>query len=537
MVKFDFDLLGVVSVRISIFLCFNVCFAALLFFSTMTASYAQSTRANIPQFLPASEWEVKSTDIASARGLEALKLPCVMKIDYNNGFLLRFAGGGKRILSMAADFRQPIFNRDGRYQARLSLDGTALRTIEASAFSDSVLLFNLESLGNIYSSLSKAKTLQLEVEGNKMSFNLGNVQTALARLDQCFTGTTGLTSGVLPKSTLPDQMIRNGIQSSQPAPDSFSDTNLSRPRLSRPVIGEAVFDNSPRNAAAEITKSMREPRVASQNGSIQSPIVETPRIVPSTTPLRVEKLQIPDEARPLPRPSSLGSGRVSRAISDGGSVLERLPSVPRVVPDVQPESSALPLEAVTVGKAPTPLRANANTWTASAGDDMRGVLERWGSRAGVDVQWDAVNNGRVASDVNVTGTFEQAVQTLMAQNAAALGLEADMRQSAAQTAPVFTQASNSVNGHKWQGSLGQSKWVAARGASLRETLQRWSVQDGTAFLWKAGREYKVKETVQNNGNYTEALQQLLNQYADDTIRPAAQFNADPVTGNKLLTVE
>ena len=515
-------------------------FFILLIFSTITASSAQTQRARIPQFTPTGAWEIVPTQMATIRGLEALKLPCVMKANYDNGFIVRFAGGGKRILSMAVDFRQPIFNEGQDYKAQLHFDGTASRGANAKAFSGSVLLFDLKSIGNIYPQLTKTKTLRVQVEGNAMVFNLGDIKTALGRLDNCFTGTTGLTSGIPPKFGLPDKMLRNGIPSSQATPEIFSDTNLSRPRLSRPVIGEAVIDNSPRVAASEITKSMREPRVGVSGAGAQSPVMArsvTPAPI-ATPPVRVRRLDVPDVTQPLPkpvmsRPSALGGGRVSRAIPDGGGVLERLPVTPTVTAQTLPESSTMPIDAMTADKAPTKLWSNT-AWTANAGEDMRAVLERWGSRAGVDIQWDASNNGRVASDVNVTGTFEQAVQTLMAQNATALGLESDMRK-ASQTMPVSTHSNS--GGGEWQGSLGGSKWVAARGASLRETLQRWSVTDGTAFLWKAGREYKVKETVQNNGDYTEALQQLLNQYANDTIRPAAEFNVDPNTGNKLLTVE
>ncbi len=539
--------------RIAVFLCLNVCLTALLFSSTITASYAQSTRAGIPQFMPASEWEIKPTNMGTLRGLEALKLPCVMKATYDNGFILRFAGGGKRILSMAADFRQPIFITGQEYNARVHFDAAVSRDVQATAFSDSVLLFNLETLGNIYPQLLKTRVLRLEVEGNSMAFNLGNISEGAARLDACFTGTTGLRTAVIPKSSLPDSMARNRIQSSQAAPEVYSDTNLSRPRLSRPVIGGGTsVDNSPRVAASETTKSMREPRIGGDAGHVlplvQTPEVRIPRVhdpeivqsVPQATPqapTRLRKLDIPEVNQPLPSPVGLRGARVSRAIEDDQSAPRIRVASPSTraaaAQDITiPTPSNMPIGQMTANKAPTPLRATPESWSAQAGEDMRAVLERWASRADVDLQWEASNNGSVASNVNVIGSFEQAVQTLMAQNATAMGLAADMRQP--------TQATHSIShasGAAWEGGLGGSKWIAARGASLRETLQSWSVKDGTAFLWKAGREFKVKEPVQNNGDYTQALQELLNQYADDTIRPAAAFNVDPSSGNKLLTVE
>jgi len=537
-----------------------------LFFSVgVASSYAQTQRANIPTFTPTVGWDISPTQMADVRGLEALKLPCIMKAGFNNGFVIRFSGGGNRIMAMAIDFRQQIFSRGQTYNARININRAGARTINAEAFSSSVLLFDLKNYPNLYRQLVEANNLGIEVEGNSMEFALGDIKGAFQKLEQCYSQTTGQ-----PTRLVASQQANN-FKSSRPSAPSLANPvksrtvtqapivksdDLSRPRMSRPISEayQAPDYSQPRVAGAELAKSMREPRFAkSINKSMNEPINAMKPVAratvpaPVSAPQRVRKLEMPTTMpdvttrAPLPLPTGLSDRRVSRAIDDDGSV--RAPRVNNTAPvALVPETiSETSIASMTPVRTPVKSPASAgNVWNANAGDDMRNVLERWADRAGVDLQWDASNNGKVARDVNVVGSFEQAVQTLMAQNAAALGLEADMRkESSVRQASVSAPASSSAT--QWQGSMGASKWMAASGASLRETLQSWSVKEGVAFLWKAGREYKVKAPVQNNEDYTSALQELLNQYANDTLsdggRPAAQFNVDPASGNKLLTVE
>lgn len=473
---------------------------ALMISAAVPSSFAQTQRANIPQFTMTVGWDVSPTEMAEVRGLEALKLPCIMKAGFNNGFVLRFSGGRQNIMAMAIDFRQRVFTRDQSYQARINIDGTGTRVVNADAFSESVLIFDLKTLPNLYRELYNAKKLGLEVEGNRMVFALGNMQQSLNELEQCYAGSSQPMMASAAKPQFPSTMMKarsTPLTSSQPAPDYYSSNDLSRPRISRPIMDEYADERMPTGGqASETVKSMREPRYAIAPQEVRPPMVS-------------------QERRTLEMPPTMTSTMSEPVLSSPVGVTPR-----RVRP---PQTSA-----------PIDLRSSSaqasNVWNANAGDDMKTVLERWASRAGVDLQWQASNNGKVARDVSVSGTFEEAVQTLMAQNAAALGLEADMQTQSA--APVSSDVAS-----RWQASMGSSKWVAASGASLRETLQRWSLDEGTAFLWKAGKEYKVKEPVQSNGSYEEALQQLLNQYADDTMRPAAELNIDPSGGGKLLTIE
>ena len=125
------------------------------------------------------------------------------------------------------------------------------------------------------------------------------------------------------------------------------------------------------------------------------------------------------------------------------------PAVPSGVQGIQGVSLPVPPEPRAAGVAigqhkaweekvsPVPARVSRDVeraqermgpiWSASAGDDLKATLEGWASRAGVQLDWQATGYSKVVDDISVTGSFEDAVQALMARNATALGLDANMR--------------------------------------------------------------------------------------------------------------
>ena len=64
---------------------------------------------DIPSFTPVEGWQVTKTSLAQARGLQNVRLPCLMTSEFDNGFIVRLSGGGGNILAMAIDFRQRLF--------------------------------------------------------------------------------------------------------------------------------------------------------------------------------------------------------------------------------------------------------------------------------------------------------------------------------------------------------------------------------------------------------------------------------------------
>jgi hypothetical protein len=396
----------------------------------MPAAAPVTMAPSVPQFMPVSGWSVEKTEFAQARGLQGVRLPCMMAASFDNGYIVRLSGNSGQMLAMAVDFRQNVFTQGRKYPANIGLNQAGGFNTTATAFSESTLIFNLRSINEFYQQLLSANALTLDVDGNAFVFGLGNVPEALNRLEACFGGSSG--SPVVPAGT----------------------------------------------------------------------VVEP---------------QMPQEKR-----------------NNTNTVRDWNQKVDPVAPTSQPAP-----------QAPATMR-----WIANAGDDIRSTLERWSKRAGVALAWESDRGGQVVNDINVNGTFEQAVQMLMAQNATALGIDAMMAgQGMTQNAgmslggPSASQISTrpqpitpALRGDVPE-PLPPSKWMAPAGADLQVVLKEWSKRAGVDFVWQAHHGFQLKRAVSGDQSYEAALQAVLSQFASDGVRPAAQLNNDPTTGQKLLVVQ
>lgn len=83
--------------------------------------------------------------------------------------------------------------------------------------------------------------------------------------------------------------------------------------------------------------------------------------------------------------------------------VESLPTPPQdiIMQDFQtPQTSIIP--DVSEGQ-----------WRAQNGDSLRTVIESWANIEGVDLYWSSEFDYKMAGDVNISGNFEQAIETLL----------------------------------------------------------------------------------------------------------------------------
>ena len=177
---------------------------------------------------------------------------------------------------------------------------------------------------------------------------------------------------------------------------------------------------------------------------------------------------------------------------------------------------------------------------ADRGDNIEQVIRRWAGQAKVDIRWQAGPVQTVVQDFEFRGPFQEAVQNLIAQNAAVSGLSAHMAgippsvplgpiqtprlpQRALMSAPISPEAPG-------------PQWSAPVGASLQGVLKVWSDRQDVALVWQANQHYMLKRAVNGSQSYEVALQSILEQFVGDKIRPSARLNTDPNTGQRVLIV-
>lgn len=199
---------------------------------------------------------------------------------------------------------------------------------------------------------------------------------------------------------------------------------------------------------------------------------------------------------------------------------------------VSPQSASAP------SALPTPPMAS---WSAKEGDDIRTTLQRWAAQAGVALRWQADRSGRVVSDINVSGSFAEAVQLLMAQNVTAIGIDANMggmpMAPVSPATPIMQPPQPISPISAPPASTQAARWSAPAGANLQLVLQKWSKDEGVDFVWQSHHHFILKQPVNTGNSYEAALQAVLTQFTSDNIRPAAQLNNDPQTGERILIVK
>lgn len=452
-------------------------------------AYAQVPGDSVPEFLPASPWIVGKTQLAQSRGLKGIKLPCVMVNEFNNGFTVRLSGGGHHIMALAIDFRQDIFRQGARYPAVFKTDTGFIQSLKGSAFSPSILIFNMRDVKGIYNALAGANVLGLEIGQNKMRFALSDMRAALSDLESCYSG-----EGDYPMTLVGSPGQTSSGQSGQ----------------------------KPQQQPQEVAQAVPMPAVSQELPESFDDITggAAPTKAPEFVPPAEDEVYI--SRRDSQRAAAMKqAGRTSRS----GAFMK---------------STGIAEQARTSGNDGIML------WTAREGEDMQAVLERWGTQAGVEVEWQASASRPIMQDVTLSGSFENAVQTLLAQNAMMGPLQGQLQDhgqnktiSAGQPMPLSSSVRVAPGRHSSEmgGGNAAARWMAPAGGSLQVVLEQWSSRNNVDLQWFADQGFAVKQTIAQNGSYEEALGALLSQYEGDKVRPAARLNTDPNTGLRVLVIE
>lgn len=407
-------------------------------------SFIPDASAAAPVFIPTTQWKVGTTQLSNVRGLENMKMPCVLSNEFDNGYLVRFSGGGGQMLALAVDFRQDVFHQGRKYSAMLSVGDGYAKQVEATAFTTSTLIFNLRPVDDFYNIVRDGSQMGLDIDGNTMEFALADLKAAYGDFEACYAG------------------------AKKPEPVS-------------PMLSTGGSDMP----------------------SVPAPAVESAANAPQSI------LPPPVENKPMPQ-------SFEEIVRNADAA-----NVPVAVPSMR--TTGVPVA----------------TWNAKAGEDIRAVLARWSQNAGYDLEWQANQGGTVAQDIAVRGKFEDAVSQLMAENVAAMGINARIDTSAGSSPiqPVSNDTSLTPEPVPPVASapvLAKDEWQASSGSNIQSVLEQWAGRAGVAVVWQDYMSVAVKSTVNVKGGFEDAVQALLDQYGAERNRPVGQLNIDPKTGQKTL---
>ncbi len=462
----------------------------------------------LPTFQPTTGWSVNQTLISKNHGISDVKLPCMMATEFDNGYVVRIAGGDQKLMALAVDFRQQVFQQGRKYTAQVDVDGSFVQRVTATAFSNSVLLFNIRSLNGFYRALQNGQYMTLFVEDNGFKFALSDVASGINALESCYTGVPAATTQMALGNSGPTNMPTDMTADTMPLgmPTDMGDNAMA------PITATSAKMGKVESEALGDTPKTRTASIGPQKMTPISPSVR-PEMSTDRWNSRVSK--------PIDMPQG-----VSRNVT--GSI---------------------------AGTSAKMTKSANQTWRAKEGDDIRMTLERWATQADVAIDWQAgQSSGAVVENINYAGSFENAVQMLMAENSAAMGLEAQMQgslrdsrsssmSSTAGGAPMALRPiqTNQMPSQRTamapSSSMSGGKWNAQRGANLEQVLGDWSRKNNVELIWQSHQGFAVMRNVNSSGSFEVALQSLLGQYTNEAMRPAAQLNTDPTTGKRVLIVD
>lgn len=203
-----------------------------------------------------------------------------------------------------------------------------------------------------------------------------------------------------------------------------------------------------------------------------------------------------------------------------------------------PEPLLLP-DPEVIPENPVVTKTDAQ-WTATKGQKIAMVLGEWGAKEGVNVAVNLDNNPSVIMDFAFDGSFSDAVNKLINDNMEWVGTRPTAILKDDQG--VETQLTGYKNeGHTQTVSSSVKydpyRWRALEGTNLRKVLQQWAKREDVKFIWQADQTFLVRNSVKSTTEFPEAVSSLLAQYEDQKIRPVAQLNTDPATGEVSLIVK
>ena len=384
-------------IRTSVSLC------ALIGFCTLAPLQAKAQGA-AHHFTPLQGWTVGSTELASVRGLQDVKLPCVLSAEYDNGYIVRFSGGGNKMLALAIDFRQEVFTRGKKYAAMLSVGDGYVKQVGASAFTPGILIFNLRDLPDIYGVLKGAKDFSLDIDGNVFTFSLQQMAQNFGSLEACYA--TGNAAPIAPVVAQNDAM--NAPQSIVPPapvqqhalPRSFDDILTAEP-------------DAPAAATQNAAVGMRRTdSVLPRSGSVS-------RALPATQKSATWTAQSGEDIRAvLSRWAGQAGYELQWQADNNGQVVQDIAvdgSFEQAVSQLLAENKAVTGISGRFDTGGMSAQPSSGSWSASAGSDLKSVLDQWAGRAGVTVVWESSAGMPPLRAPVQAQSFESAVQAVLDQ--------------------------------------------------------------------------------------------------------------------------
>lgn len=301
--------------------------------------------------VPANAWLVGPTTLEDGSAAEG-GMPCVMVNKFSNDVEMRISGGAEEILAMALTVNEKAFEKDQSYLVTIGFDANDGIQIPAQAFNENTLVVGLEEGKNFYKSLKESDAMVIKLGSASLEFSLLGVPQGLKRLENCFQPVARITA----------------------MPETASAPS---------VIPEQEAAGLRTLYAAE-SKKINEMIDMATGDALPS--------VPAEEPMSAPEAEV-SKAEPEPKEEPVKEPEV----------------VPVPVRDVKPR------DILSSGAHVMASEGQQMRWRVMKGGGLQGVLGVWAQSANARLVWKSDQSFSVPESLALQGTFEAAVETVLAQ--------------------------------------------------------------------------------------------------------------------------
>lgn len=502
-------------------------------------------------FTPTAAWLVSPAQSIENRAGGPMEA-CVMANQFNNGFVVRFAGGEHRIRTMAIDLRQDIFAVGAKVPGRFTTESGLNASIDGSAYKPGIVVFRVRDAEGFYSALQTSPALNLNLGNTDLSFSLSNIRDGLQRLESCLNPPSMPESQSAP-AVVPMPITPAPLQEADAAPAPGEKASESMKLEALEVLPPPGQKDMPTDSAVSIARA-EGPMTDDEMLAAMAPQEITPAADGSENVSETDEAI--EEAVKLIRTGKFSQAEkqklLEKAMGVQGAPVGQHPNFSLKDREVYIRREKPPKEETMIVESIPPqetARPVMQVWEARKGEDIKIVLARWAERADVDLVWEAEGDGRLSEDIRVNSSFEQAVQALMDRNAETMGLSGHYDSGSAvmplETVSQATGAGTTAGVADDQDAdtptpapeVPGKSWTAKKGDDLRMVLSRWAQEEDAQLVWRSDETFTVNRDAEWNGSFEEAVSAILEQYGDDEGAPVGHLNIDPQTQNKILYIE
>ncbi|MDH5723623.1 MAG: hypothetical protein OEY94_09930 [Alphaproteobacteria bacterium] len=175
-------------------------------------------------FYPAKKWVVERVKSAASSSLPT----CMLFNQFNNGFIVQFAGNRDGFTNINLDVRKPTFEENKRYEVEYSVPGISQDIIPTKAFKDNLLVSDLRKKDEFTSALRMASVIDVKIQGNGFRLYLTGLDAAMKDYAECITPAKERIGKVNPTTkenhTIDDTEVATGVIQITPPSDVSLET-------------------------------------------------------------------------------------------------------------------------------------------------------------------------------------------------------------------------------------------------------------------------------------------------------------------------